>query len=174
MLKDVPLVGAISQFEVSLMHPVSGVFKSKQHILLPHMLFAYLFHRYRDAFLQYVAGSQRKLEQWWKDQQDSPQYLEHPVRLRAGHFKSCIPVAFHGDGVTCLDVGQTGSKSWETFSWCSLTGEGGSALMCNNLVWTYPKHCTAPTTRSTFFKMMRWSFDILYDGQWPRADWTGK
>ena len=121
------LVEATTTFNVSFKHEQVGIVPSKQECVLPHTLFAFLYHRYRDTWLELVMGGHAKLNRFWSDMATGEQFRDHPVRERADHRERCVPLGMHGDGVACLGVGQKWQKTWEAYSWQGLTGVGGMA-----------------------------------------------
>jgi hypothetical protein len=88
-----------------------------------------------------------------------------------------VPIATHGDGLPCLGIGHIWQKSFEVFSWCSLTGLGLNTLLMNWLVWCFPKGMTLKTaftgTRKKFYKILAWSLEAAWNATWPAADWDG-
>ena len=95
-----------------------------QHILLPHELFAYMWHSQREAFNQFILGPPGHIEGFWKAMEGNPQLAGHPIRLEDNFHKHTIPLSLHGDGVPITGVGKSWSKSCDIYSWNSLLGGG--------------------------------------------------
>ena len=151
---------------------------SDAKIILPHILFAALYHNYRPAFNKYILGGEgvERLMEFWTAQADNPHYLQHPVRHIPNHKSKAVPLSLHGDGVAALAVGASWQKTVETFSWSSITGIGTLTLFMNYLIICFIKSmaCATGDTRKMIFRIMRWSFECLYEGKWPELDWFGQ
>ena len=106
-----------------------------QMLLLPHVLFSVMFHKYRSSFDRYIQGS--SLSTFWEDMVGNPQYEDHPVKAR--DTSKAVPLSLHGDGVASIGLGKSWQKSFEAFSWSSLTGDGHCTLLMNWLIWIFPK-----------------------------------
>ena len=141
---------AIETFEIPLKRGAFGTAMVGQAILLPHVLFSVMYHHYRDAFDKYILGSAGRVAQFWADMRGNPQYDDHPMRRRRDHGTKAIPIAIHGDGLPCIGVGKTWQKSFEAFSWSSLTGTGKCTLLMNWLIWLFPKDLVAKFSRVFF------------------------
>lgn len=162
---DIPYKGGI--------HPGS--------ILLPHELFAHFFDN-PDFWQQSVLPDQAKLEEFWRKFDGHPVMTNHPIKQKRNYRTHGVPLGLHGDEVPVLGVGKIWSRSCLCFSWCSLIANACGAAMDNVmfLVWTvFEKFCIPSTeeflgTMDTFFAVLRWSFQALFEGTWPRVDWAGR
>jgi hypothetical protein len=84
------------------------------HIILPHALFATLFHHYPKAFTaRILGGSVERTKAFWQAMRGNPVYEHHPVKLRANHTTHAIPIALFGDGVAVKAIGKTWGDSAE-------------------------------------------------------------
>ena len=176
MLQPGPLQGAIALAKIPLKHLRLGMLMLSQPIIMPHIFLAVMYSHYRWAFDKYILGSTATLQQWWQDMRGNPQYERHPIRGRDDRMKG-IPIATHGDGLPCLGIGHVWQKSFDVFSWCSLTGQGVNTLLMNWLVWCFPKSMTCKThsadTRKKLFQILCWSLLAAWYGEWPARDWNG-
>eukprot|EP00969_Alexandrium_andersonii_P194990 8613828-Alexandrium_andersonii.AAC.1 len=137
-----------------------------------------MFHQYRAAFDQYIIGKAGRLQEFWGSVEPTDQFRHSTVATKSNFKQQVIPLALHGDGVPALGVGQAWQKTMEVFSWSSLVGAGTCTLLMNWLVFMFPKKLAATSsmgnTRRSFFKIMRWSLQALWEGHWPARDWKGK
>lgn len=99
--------------------------RCEQHVLLPHELFAALYHNHRDAFTKrMLGGDPANIAKWWTAMHNHPGYVAHPLKDRANHMQKCVPLALHGDGVPVTGVGKAWGKSAEGYGWSSMIGVG--------------------------------------------------
>ena len=113
------------QVTMPLKGPRLGTWKMvTQEVLLPHVLFAYMWESQRSAFQQFIQGAAGEIEAFWRAMAGNPQLLEHHVHLLHNYQHTAIPIALHGDGVPVVGVGKSWSKSCDVYSWCSLLGGG--------------------------------------------------
>ena len=52
-------------FPVDLFHSAAGYFSSSLDMVLPHELFAAIYHGYRSAFFEFLVPSMERLEEFW-------------------------------------------------------------------------------------------------------------
>ncbi len=143
MLKAPPLTKALQICNIPFWSAITKFQMCQQWILLPHVFFAMLFACYREVFDTNVLGSVADLQEFWADMAGNPQYEEHPVKTRPNHRSKTIPLTIHGDGLPAIAIGKTWQRSFEAFSWCSLTTHGMQTLLVNWLIWIYPKDLVA-------------------------------
>ena len=152
-------------------------------MLEPHVTFSYIFHNDRQNFDEKLFGlepSDRKLEEFWSEviRRRDPRIKNHPMCKRNGWMRRAIPFSIHGDGIPVIRVGKPGSESLECISIQSLLGFGPTlqvkfllyAMFENNKVKAGPG---IQPSIDTVWKMIAWSLDALYNGEFPKFDWNG-
>ncbi len=173
-LRPVPILAALSTMQVVIKKPPAQVVSLQQPVLLPHQLFAALYHHHKGAFIDRICGgTPENIGQIWSDMQGHPAFPQHPLARRPDHQRNCIPIALHGDGVAISGVGRSWGKSVDVYSWASLLGKG-STVSTNFLV--YLLYWKLRVTREgmdvfdKFSKVLAWSLYWLFLGVWPRRD----
>ena len=149
-------------------------------ILLPHELFAALY-RHPGFWKVAMVPDDGKLPELWNEIQEHPALKDHPIKSKPGWRTYGVPLILHGDEVPVVGVGKIWSRSSLCFSFCSLLANalGGTMddiqLYCWSVFEKFATHTTPRVlgTLDTFFKILQWSFETLYMGVWPAADWTG-
>jgi hypothetical protein len=154
-----------------------------QSILLPHVLFADIFHNYPTAWCKRMVPSLERLHDFWAAMDGTPlleghAVLTHPCNAaparRRGTFRDwAVPLSLHCDGVPVTGVGKSWSKSLDVTSWCSLLARG-STIQFNFWIWSVFAGLIsqgAYNTKNRFWKVAVWSFHALYTGFWPYDDW---
>ena len=156
------------------------VFKGKgmqvQKILLPHELFACIYHSYPDAWAKIMLPSKDKLAEFWLAQQNHPNMEGNPMKSKTGLNSMCIPLGLHGDEVPITGKGKCWCKSMLTFEWCSLLGVG---VTCERMLWVWGAfnkmiEVGEEGTLVYFWKVLAWSFFWLQQGVWPKTDVNGE
>ena len=106
-----------------MLHPDSPPLKYEQSILLPHETFNTLYNFYPHEFKKRMCPSNDVCYSFWDKMAGCPILDGHPVHARTD--LPCdwrylaVPWSMHGDGVPCVGVGKTWSKSMELLSWAS-------------------------------------------------------
>ena len=146
-------------------------------ILLPHVMFASMYHHYRAAFGQYIMpGGEDALQEFWTTGKRMPQLANHPILRRANFEARCVPIALHGDEVPTVGRGKVWCKLSLLLSWFSVMAVGVPTLQAMNLIWAHAPQCAVEGpdgTVAVFMRIMKWSFSALFAGTWPRRDWRG-
>ena len=163
----------IEGFEVEL--PFKGKGMQMQKILLPHEMFACLYHNYPEAWKRIMLPSEEKLSKFWQAQQDHPNFAGHPMQENPEFRTKCIPLGLHGDEVPITGKGKCWCKSMLTFEFCSLLGVGVTA---ERMLWIWGVfdkiiETGEAGTLEHFWKIISWSFFWLLQGKWPSVDWNG-
>ena len=172
------LVGHVSKnMAMSPLHhcyiPFEGFEKPVfQSMLMPHILFADLYHKYPKAWKASVLPDPEKITEFWKLQENHPAWKKHPISKRATYSTHCIPALVHGDGTPVLGIGKIWAKQLTIFSWASMLGCG---LTKDTLfhVWSIFDKVANGATWDGFFTELAWSFNTLWEGVWPKADAQG-
>ena len=147
----------------------------KQEVLLPHEMFACIYNNYRETWNKVILPDPQKLPEFWRSVELHPSMVEHPVRDQPGYTNKAIPLGMHGDEVPVTGRGKCWSKSFLTFSWTSLLGVGSTAD-CLMWIWACGEKYIKPGpdgTLDAFFKLLVWSFRILFAGVYPDKDHNG-
>ena len=79
-----------------------------QSFLLPHEIFATLYHSYNSFWKQIMLPSVQLLKDFWSLQEKHPALPE--VKECAGYQANMIPLAFHGDGTPVVGIGKIWSR----------------------------------------------------------------
>ena len=147
------------------------------NFLLPHKLFANLFHSLQPSFISYVlGGSQANPEKFWADMQNHPVVLARPQLQDPQAWKKMVPIAIHGDGVNYM-ARIAGAKSLDVLSWTSLLTKDStkvSTFLMFVIVKTIVKDSGVGQTWAKAWRILIWSLDALAAGKWPLLDWDNK
>ena len=156
--------------------PFKDVGLQLQEVMLPHEMFAAVYHKYPQSWQKVIMPNAEKLEFFWEAQENHPNMNGNPIRERLDLSTKCVPIAFHGDEVPITGKGKCWCKSMLTFEWCSLLGSG---VTCDRMFWVwgaFDKMIDDDLVAGTmvhFWKVLSWSFFWLQQGKWPTADWHG-
>ena len=88
-----------------------------QFFMLPHQLFANLYHHYRSEFRRRILGAEGAIEHFWNTMSDHPALNDHPMKEKRNWKTLYVPIALHGDGVPISGVGKSWQRSAEIWSW---------------------------------------------------------
>ena len=148
-----------------------------QMILLPHMLFAHMYAQGPKFFYDTLCdGHSDTIRAFWDAMSSTGRYKRSKVRARTNHRRLCVPVGFHGDGVTVLGVGKSWSKTCEAFSWSSMLSKGSTKFV-NFLIYIIFNQCRCigadKDSMKIFWKYLKWSFEAMWAGTWPSRDADG-
>ena len=147
-----------------------------QAALLPHELFASLFHHYEPAFFSSVLPDVSRVPEFWQAVQHHPQMESHPIKSTVSYTKYAIPLGIHGDGVPVVGLGKGWCKMALVFSWSSLLAKGNT-LSNQFYIWSvFERLCITDgenQTLDTFFRILVWSLKYLWLGVWPDEDHNG-
>ena len=173
---------ACSVHHFSFLKPRQADFK--QLVMLPHVLFAHMYHNEKHMWQKVVHGTPERLEQFWaavKADPPHPAWVNHPLRLQeeAGERSTskCIALSLHGDEVPVAGLGKVWGRKMVNFSYSSLTGLGSTK---NSQFWIwglFEKVGVKNGPNSTlgqFFKVLRYSLYWLWLGRWPDVDASGE
>ena len=136
--------------------------------ILPHEMFAALFHSHQSWFKRSVCPSEDSVRAFWDGQQQNPFYQRHPVRSRLDHRTRAVPIALHGDEVAAFGINTTWQKGLDIVSWTSLLGSGSTIeklFLCSIF-----STCIAARNMREHWKLLRWSLKWLMLGRWPTSD----
>jgi hypothetical protein len=156
--------------------PFKGLGIQEQTIMLPHEVFATLFHNYPKAWQSTILPKPEMLECFWDSQADHPAMNGHPMTSKPDYKSKCLPIGLHGDEVPITGKGKVWSKSMLTFQWLSLLGAGWGAA---RMLWIWGVFDKLLDTSETgtlvvFFKILSWSLFWLQEGRWPTHNWKGQ
>ena len=146
-----------------------------QAFLLPHEMFAHIYHHYPSTWEKSILPSNAVLGTFWDAVQGHPQMVDHPITARLDYKEKAIPLGFHGDAVPITGIGKIWCKLMTMFSWTSLISTGSTR---ETMMWVwgvFNRLCikdAAEGTMDTFFRILRWSFYWLYMGVWPDRPWN--
>ena len=147
-----------------------------QKVMLPHVMFANIFHYYKDAWSTRVCDSLNRLASFWDAMAGTPLLADHPVTRIDGYSRRAVPISLHHDGVPVVGCGKAWGKTATIYSWASMLGRGATQ-QCNFLTWFCYDACMSKSfnldTQNSFWKVLTWSLYWLYRGQWPDRNWDG-
>ena len=145
-----------------------------QSMLLPHMIFADLYHRYPVAFRRYMLPDPNLLGEFWQRQKGHQGYAGHPIVDRPD-FESdkMIPLACHGDGTPVIGIGKIWSRMLTSWSWSSIMCQSGWTKDAQLPIWFLFDE-TDNDSSEQFLQILAWSFKALQEGTWPSRDHRGK
>ena len=176
-LLPVPKLPKLHRLLLPMVHNTLGKFRASVPMLLPHALFAAIYEHYPLMWEKIIYGSRATCNKFRHSVRDSPQFLSHLVRHRAGFRDYCIPLKIHGDGTPVTGLGKGWAKMVDIFSVSSLLICVPTVLrnlmmflIFSHLICRDPDHCTL----DVFYRMLIWSFKACWDGTWPKWDWNGK
>lgn len=95
-----------------------------QHVLLPHKLFAALFHSCPSIWRKSIMPDVERQERFWQLNRDHPAFQDWEIRHIRGYNRLVIPLSMHGDGVPITGVGKSWCQQMTTFSWSSTLRSG--------------------------------------------------
>ena len=151
-------------------------FNATQSILLPHVWFAHVFREYPEAFKARVCPSHDALRAFWREMDDNPQMVGHPLQDRPGYRRWAVPLSLHGDGVPVTGVAKAWQKGMNIWSWNSLVASGATTQFNFYIYGVWKAMCCRagghPTMR-LFWRILAWSLRWFYRGLWPDVDWNG-
>ena len=167
---------APARFPMRFQFP-DGVFD--QMVLLPHEMFAAIYHYYPQTWQKIICSSADELEKFWNLQDGNILLEDNPLTDIPNYKRRAVPLGLHGDEVPVVGKGKVWSKSSLTFQWISLLGVGPGKESCIWIWNTFEMCCAAaagslPSTLDTFLEIIAWSFLWLYKGLWPSHNWDGK
>ena len=89
-----------------------------QEIIAPHLLIHIMFTYFYDAFQECILGPSDALPKFWDDMIGNPM-VEQGITDIPDYRARCIPMQFHGDGIVCVERGQTWQRNFDTRSFSS-------------------------------------------------------
>lgn len=149
-------------------------------ILLPHELFAYMWD-HQDVWKRKMLSDPNKLREFWTSMDGHPAMFNHPLRDYEDFQDWCLPISIHGDEVPVFGIGKIWSRSCLSFSWCSIVQNALGGACAEIMLYIFglfekfaiDSNTHAPGTMESFFKILAWSFQAMWEGKWPSHDWRG-
>ena len=150
-------------------------------MLLPHKLFASMYHNFRSAFNERILGGDgNKIGQLWRAMHAHPAYPVHPMHnhSRFDHMRQAVPIGLHFDGVATIGSGKSWKRMVEAASWSSHLCQRGSSWFRNYLIGLVVKVMIISegdeTTMGAFWRELVWSLYWLYQGAHADRDSKGR
>ena len=147
-------------------------------ILLPHELFAYLYHCRRDIFNRNFLGGDdsNNLARFWDAMvaRRDPRLEGHSVTSRENWKHLACPIMLHGDAVPCTGVGRAGTQSFDACSFQGLMASGSTLEVKHFIFGVYESSKIKDAEHDTMFSIWRvvmWSLWFAYLGIWPLCDY---
>ena len=147
---------------------------AKTAIMLPHEQFAATYAEYPEVWNAMMVPGEDALPEFWRSASDHPQMSNHPLLSRSDYQTRCVPVAIHGDETPLTGRGKIWCQSAVIFSWFSLLAGTSSTQVSMIYIWSAFEKLIDYGVRGTieiFWKIMLWSFTVLFFGVWPSHDW---
>ena len=150
-----------------------------QSFLWPHELFAAIYQGYPTSFCKCIVPSKERLKAFWSKNVSHPAMANSDLLSRPHFEEWCVPLAIHGDDVPVTGIGKGWAALMTIYSWTSMIGYGDTKTSQFFIYGVFDKlRAISPDqtldTNGCFFKMLVWSLQWLYRGQWPDRDWNGK
>ena len=149
--------------------------ETKLSFLLPHKVFAFLFHTVHAAFVASIlGGAASNIVSFWRAMRSHPFTTARPELQARADLAHVIPLALHGDGVAYMQAQRAGGKSLDVLSWSSLLSKGPtktSTFLMFVLVKTLAKDFGVSQTWPRVWHILCWSLQVLASGVWPLLDW---
>ena len=141
--------------------------------------FSAIYNHYPDTWSKSILpdSDTKNMEKFWATVDGHPS-LTHHIRDRANYKTTLIPLALHGDGVPLTGRGKVWQQGFTNFSFFSLLGQGNTGELLF-YIWglfdklKYMEH-EANSTLTRAFRILRWSFQALFDGVWPDRNHLGQ
>ena len=150
-----------------------------QDMLLPHLAFGQMWNHYRDWFCTNFFRGPAVLESFWSAVDGHPLLSGNPIRMIPNYASTTIPFSMNGDGVVTVGCRKSWQKAMNAISFGSLV-QTGSTVATHLLSWVWftaiATGAIAGVCRSssdTFWNIMKWSLQALFDGVHPTHDWNG-
>ena len=168
----------VSRVELTVLKPRGGEETSPTEfpVLLPHELFSHIFEhfpqRFDDIFCN--GGGVANLRDFWdgavalRDPRLKFHSAAHAPRWR----ERCVPLSLHGDAVATTKIGQSGTRSFDVFSWAGLLATGSTKVV-KLYTWGVFEPCKTEAGMSRIWAIVTWSLRALADGIWPETDVDG-
>ena len=156
--------------------PLKGFPHSMQYFLLPHEMFACIYHNYKNLWNTAIVPSVDRVKRFWRSMRLHPSMQGHPMKADDLWDTNTVPIAVHGDGVPITGIGKIWSRVMTNYSWYSLLGHGNTASMLMWIWGFFDKLKVGDQTEGTlheFYSLLKWSFLALASGQWPSHDHRG-
>ena len=146
-----------------------------QAIMLPHMLFATIYHDYPSTWRKRICPSSEVLVEFWQTAKNHPQMKDHPLLSQENYQEKAVPLAMHGDGTPATGIGKVWAKMLTTLSLSSLVGYGSSVEKYFVLYSVFDRLCVQGESGTWFtvFTILAWSLTWLLKGKWPDSDHEG-
>ena len=146
--------------------------------LLPHKLFATMYHSLPKAFeTSILGGDQGNIATFWNAMMGHPIVKSRPALRGRADLHKVVPIGIHGDGVSYQNVNRAGGKSLEVLSWASLLTRGPtrvSSFLMFLIVKSVVKDWGPCQTWAKVWQVLCWSLQALSTGLWPMTDWEHK
>ena len=161
-------------FLAPLTHKVIGDFSRAVDMILPHELFAAIYHCYKKAWVNRICPSRARVEKFWESVNGTTQFLTHPVRLRPNFRSHCIPLSIHGDGTPVVGIGKAWGKLLDIWSWQSLLVSGPTILR-TMLIFCVHSDIQSVNDKHNTLDMMckKWLGQSMLFGRVTIQNWIG-
>ena len=143
-------------------------------VALPHETFSAIFHRYPSAWEKCIMPGAAHLKRFWHTARVLPQWEDHDLASR-GSLSHMIPVVVHADETLITGRGKIWSSSAIIFSFASMLchiWQLGTKKV-QNYIWACWNKSFSDQTNEDFMRVLTSTFEALYRGVWPSADWRG-
>ena len=128
-----------------------------------------------------ICPNAARLPDFWQAWESHPGMMRHPVKRFESWQTKFIPISLHGDEVPVMGVGKIWSRSVLSITWMSMLANGLGAKMSDIVFYIWgifekfalPSSTTTVGTMQTLWRVLRWSFQCMYEGTWPARDWRG-
>lgn len=157
------------------------ILKVPYSIMLPHVMFSWYYQHDRSRFNRLFLGGmgQADIANFWRtlEARGDPRLADHPMRSKRRWREFAVPIAVHGDAVPVLQVGKSGSKSFDAYSLQSLFASGTTLNIKLLMMGIFTSSLATGDEQNSMRELWRittWSLHWLAMGVWPEVDWFGK
>ena len=135
------------------------VLEQTQGMLLPHELFAWFAQRPRQFEQRVLGGSWTTVENWFSARTSEPWYRDSEIQERLAAGQRVAPLLFYGD-----DAELQKRESALILTWSSPIANNIGVRMVKFPIVIIPLRLATPTTLRQIYALIRWSFQVLWDG----------
>ena len=149
-------------------------------ILLPHEWFAAMAEDEYN-WRRTICPNEDRLSDFWDSWENHPGMVRHPMKGISNWKTKFLPISLHGDEVPVMGVGKIWCRSVLAFTWMSMLANGLGSQMSDIVfyIWGIFSKFVAPASANTLgsmetlWRVLRWSFQSMFEGKWPTRDWRG-
>ena len=136
------------------------------NLLLPHKLFAAMFHNIPKAFESSVlGGDEGNRARFWRDMQNHPIVTSRQQLRNRPDLNKVVPLGMHGDSVQYMQANRIAGKTLKVLSWASLLAKGPtkvSSFLMFCLAKSVVKDWGLSQTWPKVWHVLCWSLQVVF------------